>query len=89
MRVCSECFSRLHHHTSPCQCNNNAAARNTIKNQEIESTDIPSQSNTDLSSLACPRLKIISVSKEGCAEASLQANQQKSQPSTVTSQAVN
>ncbi|XP_044002775.1 myotubularin-related protein 3 isoform X3 [Aphidius gifuensis] len=113
VRVCSECFSRLHHHTSPCQC-----ARNIIKNQDNDITEkttitlasttvtpttpttltttittttttTTTNNNTDLTSLLCPRLKIISVSKEGCAEASLQANQQKSQPSTVTSQAVN
>ncbi|KAF7987194.1 hypothetical protein HCN44_010862 [Aphidius gifuensis] len=88
VRVCSECFSRLHHHTSPCQC-----ARNIIKNQDnditekttitIASTTVTpttsttlttttANNNTDLTSLLCPRLKIISVSKEGCAEASLQ-----------------
>ncbi|XP_015125043.1 myotubularin-related protein 3 [Diachasma alloeum] len=61
VRVCSECFSRLHHpHTNSCQCTRHAGRT------ENELPNIPSNSE---STLVCLRSNMISISKEGCAEA--------------------
>ncbi|XP_063988143.1 myotubularin-related protein 3 isoform X1 [Diachasmimorpha longicaudata] len=81
VRVCSDCFSRLHHHhTSSCQC-----TRHTGKSDN-DSTNVPASSEI---TLVCPRSKVIPISKEGCAEASLQTNHQEPQTSAATRQPVN
>ncbi|KAK0167358.1 hypothetical protein PV327_004765 [Microctonus hyperodae] len=83
VRVCSDCFSRLHHHTSPCQCN----THHVYKHPDNETSDEPS--NPELT-FVCPKLTIRSpILKDGCVEASLQTHHSKSLASTSPSQVVN
>ncbi|XP_043288971.1 myotubularin-related protein 4 isoform X2 [Venturia canescens] len=81
VRVCSDCFSRLHHHTSPCQC--------SIRHHVTKYTenDLEITGALDNAPLICSRPKIALASKEsGCGEASMQATQQKRpQPSPEAS----
>ncbi|XP_076300036.1 phosphatidylinositol-3,5-bisphosphate 3-phosphatase MTMR4 isoform X2 [Lasioglossum baleicum] len=72
VRVCSDCFSRIHRHTSPCQCN--ARHRNKGENDE------ELLSNNSENMLACPRPKSLNIVKDNCCENLLQVTQQKAQP---------
>ncbi|XP_047352188.1 myotubularin-related protein 3 isoform X1 [Vespa velutina] len=72
VRVCKDCFSRLHHHTSPCQC----SARH--QNKVDHETDLSSNSET---LVTYQRAKPISMTKDTCCDNLLQAAHQKSQPS--------
>ncbi|XP_043602582.1 myotubularin-related protein 3 isoform X2 [Bombus pyrosoma] len=77
VRVCSECFSRLHRHTSPCQCN--ARHQNKGENDaELNSENL----------MTCQRSKGLNLTKDSCCDNLLQAAHQKAQPS-VTAATVN
>ncbi|XP_011501347.1 PREDICTED: myotubularin-related protein 3 isoform X1 [Ceratosolen solmsi marchali] len=73
VRVCRDCFSRLHHHISPCQCANRHQTK--IVDNEIESiVSPPSLANFSM----LPRNPIIqSLGKDDCCESSFQLVQQK------------
>lgn len=79
VRVCKDCFSRLHHHTSPCQC----SARH--QNKVDHETDLSSNSET---LVTYQRAKPITMTKDTCCDNLLQAAHQKSQPS-ITAGTVN
>ncbi|XP_076180922.1 phosphatidylinositol-3,5-bisphosphate 3-phosphatase MTMR4 isoform X2 [Ptiloglossa arizonensis] len=79
VRVCSDCFSRIHRHTSPCQC----SARHQSKGEN--DTDLLSNSE---SLMTCQRPKGLNVTKDSCCDNLLQVAHQKTQP-TVTAATVN
>ncbi|XP_031780136.1 myotubularin-related protein 4 isoform X2 [Nasonia vitripennis] len=95
VRVCSECFSRLHHHTSPCQC----ASRHQSKiENEIESVPPPPppMANFPTSGVACHRsaskpVTPSSLGKDDCCESPFQIVQQKQsqQPPIVEASSAN
>lgn len=80
VRVCSECFSRLHHHTSSCQCNFRHQSRGENDTAELTS-------NTE-NLIPCQRPKGLNVTKESCCDNLLQVVHQKAQP-PVTAATVN
>ncbi|XP_076232140.1 phosphatidylinositol-3,5-bisphosphate 3-phosphatase MTMR4 isoform X2 [Calliopsis andreniformis] len=82
VRVCSDCFSRLHRHTSPCQCNN-SNARHSSKGEN----DVEFSSNSE-SLTPCQRSKGLNMTKDSCCDNLLQVTHQKTQPS-VTAATVN
>ncbi|XP_031830267.1 phosphatidylinositol-3,5-bisphosphate 3-phosphatase MTMR4 isoform X2 [Nomia melanderi] len=79
VRVCSDCFSRIHRHTSPCQCN----ARHASKGEN--DAELPTNSEN---LVACPRSKGLNMTKDSCCDNLLQVTHQKSQP-PVTAATVN
>lgn len=81
VRVCSDCFSRLHRHTSPCTCHNSNRHSNRGEN------DTEFSSNPD-SLTPCQRPKGLNMTKDSCCENLLQTTHQKTQPS-VTAATVN
>ena len=81
VRVCSDCFSRLHRHTSPCKCN--SAARHSGKGENDADLSSNSESLT-----TCQRPKGLNVTKDSCCDNLLQATHQKPQP-PVTAATVN
>ncbi|XP_024939263.1 myotubularin-related protein 3 isoform X3 [Cephus cinctus] len=83
VRVCSDCFSRLHHHTSPCQCNSRQQNRSNGNESETDAQQL----NSD-GAQTCQRSRVSSMGKETCNDSTLHVNQQKSQPS-VTASTVN
>ncbi|XP_029052960.1 myotubularin-related protein 3 isoform X3 [Osmia bicornis bicornis] len=74
VRVCSECFSRLHRHASPCQCN--------ARHQNKGENDAELSSNSE-SLITCHRSKGLHLTKDSCCDNLLQAAHQKSQPSVT------
>ncbi|CAL7942733.1 unnamed protein product [Xylocopa violacea] len=81
VRVCSDCFSRLHRHSSPCsQCNN---ARHQSKGEN----DAELSSNSE-SLINCHRSKGLNVPKDSCCDNLMQVAHQKTQ-APVTAATVN
>ncbi|XP_057319209.1 myotubularin-related protein 3 isoform X1 [Microplitis mediator] len=100
VRVCSECFSRLHHHhhnTNSCQCNTlrhpttittTVASKHMDNNDSVDSTP----SNSELTFVGTKSKLTNNITKEtGCAETSLAINYQKNQTtsSVASGQVVN
>lgn len=79
VRVCSDCFSRLHHHTNSCQCN--ARHQSKVEND----TELSPNSET---LMTCQRSKNLTVTKDTCCDNLLQAAHQKTQ-APVTAATVN
>lgn len=84
VRVCSDCYTRLHHHhhTNSCPCNARhqyAKAENEMDPSEV----IPSQSATCQRSRKLPP----AVTKDTCCDNLLQAAHQKTQPSVAAATA--
>uniref|UniRef100_V9IHT8 Lateral signaling target protein 2 homolog n=1 Tax=Apis cerana TaxID=7461 RepID=V9IHT8_APICE len=79
VRVCSDCFSRLHRHTSPCQYN--------IRHQSKGENDTELSSNSENLS-TCQRSKGLNLTKDSCCDNLLQVVHQKVQP-PVTAATVN
>ncbi|XP_034951437.1 myotubularin-related protein 3 [Chelonus insularis] len=71
VRVCSECFSRLHHHSNSCQC------KSLQKSKHIDNDSLDSISNSDITFINT-KCKLNSIqSKENNGETSLTINCQK------------
>ncbi|XP_031369854.1 myotubularin-related protein 3 isoform X2 [Apis dorsata] len=79
VRVCSDCFSRLHRHTSPCQYN--------IRHQNKGENDTELSSNSE-NLTTCQRSKGLNLTKDSCCDNLLQVVHQKVQP-PVTAATVN
>ncbi|XP_066601319.1 myotubularin-related protein 3 [Prorops nasuta] len=76
VRVCSDCFARLHHHTNGCQCNRQGKGEGDQQNEE--KAEVSCQKSS----------KSVPMTKEACCDTLLQAAHQKQQPS-VTAGTVN
>ncbi|XP_033337491.1 phosphatidylinositol-3,5-bisphosphate 3-phosphatase MTMR4 [Megalopta genalis] len=72
VRVCSDCFSRIHRHTSPCQCNTR------LSNKGDNDAELISINSENV--LACPRPKCLNIAKDSCCENLLQVTHPKAQP---------
>lgn len=90
VRVCSDCFSRLHHHhqTNSCQCN---ARQHQGKTENENETPAANNGAETLQSSAmqttCHRLKNLPTTKDTCCDNLLQATHQKVQPSVAAATA--
>ncbi|XP_076632772.1 phosphatidylinositol-3,5-bisphosphate 3-phosphatase MTMR4 isoform X1 [Colletes latitarsis] len=79
VRVCSDCFNRIHRRTSPCQCN--------ARHQNKGDNDTELTSNSE-SLMTCQRPKGLNVTKDSCCDNLMQIAHQKAQP-PVTAATVN
>ncbi|CAK9815996.1 Myotubularin-related protein 4 [Anthophora plagiata] len=82
VRVCGECFSRIHRHISPCQCSN-------ARHQNKGENEPDLQSSNSESFVNCDRSKGLNVTKDSCCDHLLQVAHQKAQPPPVTAATAN
>lgn len=85
VRVCSDCYARLHHHhTNSCQCN--TRHQNIKTENETDSFETASLQH----SMTCQRSRKLpsTTTKDICCDNLLQATHQKTQPS-ITAATVN
>ncbi|KZC14608.1 Myotubularin-related protein 3, partial [Dufourea novaeangliae] len=93
VRVCSDCFSQIHRHTSPCQCNSNSNS-NSNGNSNARHPN-KGENDADLSTnsdglITCQRPIGLNVSTDSCCDNLLQiAHQKTPQSPPVTAATVN